>query len=190
MTQRSQLNTLSNEEQRLSTVWEWYGFQRALIREEKSRLFGALARGESPAASRYVGKTREKLDADLAFQDDELSRLSMFGMFACTEAALRVDFIKRVGTREKDDVSRGFRDAFKEQGGKFRLEEDILDVWREHGEARIKGAVQRFKDALNLRHWLAHGRYWKPKLGRVAGYDAVDVFDICSKLLLVIGLTP
>jgi hypothetical protein len=190
MTRRSLLNTLSSQEQSLGIVWQWYEFQRSLIGEEKGRLFGAMARGESPAESRYFGKTREELDADFAFQAYELSLLSMFGMLASTEATLRVDFIVRVSNREKDEFSRGFRNASKERGKKVRLEEDVLDVWREHGGVRIKSAVQEFKGALNLRDWLAHGRYWKPKLGRVAGYDAVDVFDICSELLQAIGLTP
>jgi hypothetical protein len=171
-------------------VWEWHEFQRALIGEEKSRLFGVLARGESPAVSRYFGKTPEELDADFAFQTAELSLLSMLGMFACTEAALRVDFIERVSYRNKDQVSRGFRDAFKERGERIRLEEDILDVWWEHGNDGISRAVSEFKGALNLRHCLAHGSYWKPKLGRAAGYAPVDVFEICRKLLQAIGLTP
>lgn len=189
MTRRSLLNTLSNQEQSLPTVWQWHEFQRSLIGEEKSRLFGALARGESPAVSRYFGKTPEELAADFAFQTAELSLLSMLGMLACTEAALRVDFIERISYRKRDEVSRGFRDAFREQGEKIRFEEDILDVWREHGNAGVNRAVQEFKGALNLRHWLAHGRYWKPKLGRAAGYDPVDVFDICWELLHATGLT-
>ena len=190
MTRRSLLNMLSSQSQSLGTVWQWYEFQRSLIGEEKSRLFSAFARSESRAESRYYGKTREELDADFSFQAAELGLLSMFGMLACTEAALRIDFIVRVSNREKDEVSRRFRIVSKEQGKRVRLEEDILDVWREHGEITIKSAVQGFKGVLNLRDWLAHGRYWKPKLGRVAGYDAVDVFDICNALLQAIGLTP
>ncbi len=190
MTRQSLLNTLSSQEQSLGTVWQWHEFQRSLISEEKRRLFAALARGESPAESRYFGKSSKELDADFAFQIAELGRLSMFGMLACTEAALRVDFIVRVGNRQKDDVSRAFRKAAKGQGRKIRLEEEILDVWRGRGGVRIKNAVQEFKGALNLRDWLAHGRYWKPKLGRVAGYEAVDVFGICSELLQATGLTP
>jgi hypothetical protein len=190
MTPRSLLNALSNQEQSLGTVWQWYEFQRSLIGEEKSRLFGALARGERLTESRYFGKTLEELDADFAFQTAELGLLSEFAMFACTEAALRVDFIVRVKDRQKDEVSRGFRNASKKRGKKIRLEEDILDVWREHGVVRIKNAVREFKGALNLRDWLAHGRYWTPKLGRVAGYDATVVLGICSELLQAIGLPP
>ena len=162
----------------------------ALIGEEKGRLFGALAKGGGSTASRYFGKTLEELDADFTFQTAELSLLSMLGMLACTEAAVRIDFIERVSNRKKDDVSRGFRDAFKEQGERIRLEEDILDLWREHGNAGIRRAVQEFKGALPLRNWLAHGCYWKPRLGRAAGYDPVDVFDICHELLRAAGLMP
>lgn len=189
MTRRSLLNTLSNREESLSRVWGWHEFQFALIVEERLRLFDAMERGESPADLRYFAKTKEELGSDFVFQTAELSLLSMFSMLACTEAALRVDFIVRVRNREKDDVSRGFRDAFKVQEERIRLEEDILDVWKEHGEARIKRAVSEFKSALNLRDWLAHGRYWKPKLGRAAEYNPVDVFDICRELLQAIGLT-
>ena len=189
MTRRSLWNTLSNQEQSLSKVWAWHEFQRALIGEEHKRLFGALARGERPA-TRYVGKTPDELDADFAFQTAELGLLTMLGMLACTEAALRVDFIERVSERKKDEVSRGFRDVFRERGKKIRLEEDILDVWRQQRIVRIKGAVSAFKGVLNLRHWLAHGRYWKPKLGRVGRYDAVNVFEICRELLQAVGLTP
>jgi len=190
MTRRLRLNTLSNQEESLSRVWEWREFQRALIGEEKSRLLGALARGDSPAESRYFGKTQEELVSDFAFQTEELDRLSMLGMLACTEATLRVDFIKRVSYKTKDEASRRFQDAAKERANRIRLEEDILDVWREQRIAGIRRAVSGFKGALNLRHWLAHGRYWKPKLGRAAGYDPVDVFDICRELLEAIGLTP
>ncbi|MGA2619570.1 MAG: hypothetical protein ABSF26_18325 [Thermoguttaceae bacterium] len=187
MTRRSLSNILSGEQQSLQKVWGWYEFQRALIGEETSRVLDAPRDSASLAKSRYVGKTPEELEADFADQIAELGRVTMLGILASTEAALRVDFIERVSRRKKDDVSRGFRDAFKEHGKKIRLEEDILDVWRKHGDAGIRQAVQEFKGALKLRDWLAHGRYWKPKLGRVSGYDLVDVFDICRGLLQATG---
>jgi hypothetical protein len=188
MTRQSLSINISDQVQSLDTVWQWYEFQQFLIGEEKSRLFGALARGESPAESRYFGKTREELDDLFVFQNEELGHLSMFAMLACVEATLRVDFDLRVRHKEKDVVSRKFRNTAKEQGNKIHLEDDILDVWKEHSTVNINSAVQRFKDTLNLRNWLAHGRYGKPKLGRVAGYKVPDVFDICRELLLAIPL--
>ena len=140
--------------------------------------------------ARYFGKAPEELDADFVYQTAELGLLSVFGMLASTEAALRVDFIERVSHKKKDEVSRSFCDVFKKRGRKVRLAEDILDVWKEQHIAGIKSAVSEFKGVLNLRHWLAHGQWWKPKLGRIAGYDEMNVFDICRALLQTIGLTP
>lgn len=180
---------MANEAQGLQRLWGWYELQRALIGEEKSRVLDALSSGANLATSRYVGKTGDELDRDFKYQGAELAQLTMLGMLACTEAALRVDFIERVRNKQKDHVSRIFRKAYRKRGERIRLDEDILDVWREHGVSPvIKRAVAEFKGALNLRNWLAHGRYWRPKLGRAAGYDPVDVFEICKFLLQAVDL--
>ena len=183
MSRRLRLSTLSNEEESLSELWEWRELQRALINAERARLFAALERGESLAEPRYFAKTKEELDSNFAFQSTETDLLSMLGMFACVEASLRVDFVKRITYRRKDDVSRKFRAADKARAKQIRLEEDVLDVWQAQPIAGIYRAVSDFKGALKLRHWLAQGRYWNAKLGRASGYNALDVFEICNRLL-------
>jgi hypothetical protein len=50
-----------------------------------------------------------------------------------------------------------------------------------------KSPAGDFKGALKLRNWLAHGRYWTPKLGRKS-YSPGDVFDICEQLLMALSL--
>ncbi len=193
MTRRGLSNLLSDEKQSLPEVWGWYEFQRALVGEEKSPVLAAMPGELNLSLSRYVGKTPEELEDDFAYQIAELGWLTMLGMLACTEAALRVDFIERVSNKKKDDTSRQFQKICKQQGiKKIRLEEDILDTWKDFGSrARTKSAVGEFKGVLRLRHWLAHGRYWRrPKLGRAAGYDPVDVFDICKLMLQAVDLMP
>ena len=200
MTRPPLSDILSGEQQSLQEVWEWHEFQRTLIGEERSRVLTAPVGAVSATTSRYVGKTREELEEDFAHQVAELARVTMLGLLASTEAALRVDFVERVWNKMKDPVSRRFLVInggrfWKPFGGRgirdIRLEEDILDTWREHGvNPAIKRAVAEFKGALNLRHWLAHGRYWKPSLGRPAGYDPADVFDICRELLQATGQMP
>jgi hypothetical protein len=132
------------------------------------------------------------LEDEFTYQIAELGWLAMLGMLACAEAALRVDMIERVHKKKRDDVSRRFRVICKEQRNRrIRFEEDVLDTWAEHGPGSgIKKSVAAFKGALPLRHWLAHGRYWKPKLGRAAGYNPADIFDICKVLLQAVGLMP
>jgi hypothetical protein len=147
MTRRARAPLLSNEEQSLQDVWRWYEFQRALVGEEKGRVLDALSTGVSLAMSRYVGKTREELDDDFAYQTAELAKVTMLGMLACIEAILRVDFIERVWNKKKDGVSRRFRHVCRRRGiEKIRLEEDILDTWRAHGpHAGTRHAVAEFK---------------------------------------------
>ena len=193
MTRRSLSNILSGQEQSLGDVWGWYEFQRALTGEELSRVLDALRADQCLQSPHYFGKSRDELQDEFAYQTAELDRAAIFEMFACVEAALRVDFVVRVSNKWKDDVSRAFWDVYQAQGiERVRLEEDVLDVWRLRGtQPAIRTAVADFKGALNLRNWLAHGRYWKPKLGRAGGYDPVDVFEICEALLRAVGLiTP
>lgn len=103
----------------------------------------------------------------------------MFELLATTEAILRIDFKARVAARRKDGLSRRFRKLHRERGDKIRLDEDILAAMKEQGvPANVVAAI---RGTLKLRHWLAHGRHWHPKLGR--GYAPGDVFDIAKALI-------
>jgi hypothetical protein len=188
------LKFLSGQEPSLFDLWGWYEFQRALIGEEKGRVLDALNAALGPATNRYAGKTPAELKDDFAYQQSELDQLMMLGLLTATKASLRVDFVLRVRYRKKDALSREFRNAdkaTKHRIEKIRLEADILDAWRKHGgSARRKNAIGQFKGVLKLRHWLAHGRYWRPKLGRALGFDPVQVFDICKELLQSLEILP
>ena len=111
---------------------------------------------------------------------NELDYLTMLDLLAATEAVIRVDFLHRVYNRKKDDLSRQFRQIYQQKGNMVSLDPDILDIWKEFDPA-AKRKVSDFKSALNLRHWLAHGRYWTPKLGK--DYSPNDVYDIAYNLL-------
>lgn len=184
MSPGSLLNTLSGDEPTLDDIWLWYEFQRAMTGEEKGRVLAALSTAVGPTESRYFGKTREELETDFAFYVSELEAAAALLMLASTEAAMRNDFIERVGQKKKDPVSRHFRAIYKRRKDKVRLEEDLLDTWvAKTADTDVRAAVSAFKGVLNYRNWLAHGRYWKPKLGRPAGYLPGDVFDVCEQLL-------
>jgi hypothetical protein len=185
MSRRSLTNLLSEEELTPGQIWDWFEFHRTLIGEERGRVSQAVATGQNLQAPRYQLKTREELEAGFDFMLSELEWVAMLSLLSTAEATLRVDFVVRVRERRKDSVSRCFRSAYSRRGiEKIRLEEDILDCWRDHGAcAGVKGAVSEFKGALTLRHWLAHGRWWRPRLGRADGYDPVDIFDICQQIL-------
>ena len=103
----------------------------------------------------------------------------MFELLAITEAILRIEFKARVEARKKDGLSRRFRKIQKASGDKVRLDEDILSAMK--AEVMPANLVAAFRGALKLRHWLAHGRHWHPKLDR--GYAPSDVFDISRTLI-------
>jgi hypothetical protein len=47
-----------------------------------------------------------------------------------------------------------------------------LDLWKQEFPTQ-KLLLGELKGALNYRHWLAHGRYWEPKLGRKYDYESL-----------------
>lgn len=110
----------------------------------------------------FAGLTPQEVDEALAQMREELDGQVTLALTAAFEAMIRVDYLERVGERRKDDVSKELRRLFAQYDQRTPLEE-ILDTWKEK-----RGSPQRFgdfKSLLQLRHWLAHGRYWTEKSG-------------------------
>jgi hypothetical protein len=105
--------------------------------------------------------------------------MNMLEILATTEAIPRTEVKNRAAARKKDSLSKRLRRLHKVRGGRIRLDEDILAAMKEEGLSA--SAISAFRGALKLRHWLAHGRHWHPKLGR--GYAPADVFDIARDLI-------
>ena len=115
---------------------------------------------------------------------EEIDTQTSLFLIAATEATVRSDFLERVYTRKRDAVSQTFREVYKTRCNhnkvKVRLEEDILDVWGNH-LPKTKPDVSRLKGALKYRNWLAHGRYWVPKIGQ--RYDPIGIIQIATNFL-------
>jgi hypothetical protein len=127
--------------------------------------------------------TRDEVDTFFGEQRSELDYLVMLSLLASAEAAVRIDFNARVRMRKKDPLSRSFRKLRNTQGKKIRLGQDILET-RKDLEPEKKTAIGSFVGALRLRHWLAHGRYWNPKLGKpVDHYSPSEVYDITNAIV-------
>lgn len=137
--------------------------------------------GTSPALqSRYAGA---KLDDAREESLTELDLTSSLSVLSSVEAAVRIDYLGRVYERRKDTLSRTMRAIYKQQGPAARLEDDLLHAWRHDGVAP-RALTSALIGAFKYRHWLAHGRYWKPKLGRI--YDYITVYGIAEAFLDVI----
>jgi hypothetical protein len=105
----------------------------------------------------------------------------MLHLLTTTEALLRLAFDDLSKRQTKPAIFRRFRKTKRERGKKIRLEEDILNTWIEVYPETAR-SIREFKGVVPLRDWLAHGRWWNPKLGRPV-YEVGDVFDIASEML-------
>jgi hypothetical protein len=116
---------------------------------------------------------------ELAQRLMELDKTHSLILLASIEAMFRIDFERRCNSKLKDDLSRKFRRLQKAQGNKIRFDEELLDAWKELGLISSK-LVGELRSAMQLRHWLAHGRYWTFKSGNQ--FDFEGIFALADAL--------
>ncbi len=126
----------------------------------------------SNLGNRFVGFTNADLYEVLEQRLEEEGRSVALSILAALEAVFRIDYLQRVYTKKKDDLSRAFRELYKDKGSHVSLEEEILDAWVKYSDVR-NVLIGDLRGAFKYRHWLAHGRYWKPKLGQRYDYDGI-----------------
>ncbi|HTV40007.1 MAG TPA: hypothetical protein VMF08_05495 [Candidatus Sulfotelmatobacter sp.] len=132
--------------------------------------------------SKFVGYTIAEIRKERDDRLCEVERSAVFNVLAALEASFRIDYLKRCYQKRKDELSRHFRDVHKRDGNRVHLEECILDAWKQHVSAS-KALISKIIGAFKYRHWLAHGRYWEPKLGQQ--YDYLGVYLLAQEMELV-----
>jgi len=182
---------LREDQLRPVAVWGYYDTERSAVLSKKRAVIEMCTSAHAEHADpKFTGwslaEIEEHFDTILTEVDHQIS----LSLLAAAEAAIRVDFFRRVQERGKDAVSRRLRslpllDAGRgDRNLRVRLD-DILSVWASEVPA-CKSALARFRGALNYRHWLAHGRFWKPKLGM--RYSPHIVQKTIEDLLEALGL--
>jgi hypothetical protein len=132
-------------------------------------------------SERFLGYTITELNAERDERLAELDRTSSLSILSAIEAAFRIDYLQRCYQKKKDPLSRLFREIHKRKGSKTSLEDDILSAWKQKSSVTSE-ALGNLKRAFKYRHWLAHGRYWEPKLGK-AKYDYQSVYQLAQIVL-------
>ena len=169
-------------------VWSYYQETRDSIVQAATATKRALIGGAAMADPRFQLMNIEEIDAFYGELLDETDAHACLFLIASAEAALRIDFLRRVYKRGRDTVSKEFRQIYaakEREMRNVRLDADILAVWTAD-KPRVQRYVNEFAGALNYRHWLAHGRYWVPKLGK--RYDPSGIQQIVTSLFAEIGL--
>ena len=171
--------SLSHQELTLSEVWQWYQKMDSAIDHYQTEVINALLSGKE-VSDIFLGMTKEEIIEDFIWQTEELERLVCLNLIASAEATIRIDYLTRVYEKKKDTICRACRALYKQKGARVSLEDEILAIWKQN-YPECKLAMGHFIGVLKLRHWLAHGRYWTPKLG--SSYNPKAIFKIIETLL-------
>lgn len=147
-------------------------------------LFSVPNHSSHAALEKYVGTSLSEARSCVL---EELEHTSSLSLLASIEAALRVDFAQRVSARRRNALTKAFRQIDKDKKKYVRLEDDILEAWKEHSTV-AKPVISALISAFKYRHWLAHGRYWPPKFGR--RYDYHSIYEIADTFINAMAMTP
>ncbi|MEB3311730.1 MAG: hypothetical protein VKJ02_16010 [Snowella sp.] len=128
---------------------------------------------------RFNGYTRSEVEEELKLRLQELDRAISLSVLSALEALFRVDYLTRCYNKKKDHLSRKMRDVYGKKGVRASLENDILQLWKEN-YPEYKSFISEVITALSYRNWLAHGRYWEPKLGK--NYDYQSLYDLAYSI--------
>ncbi|CAD0218047.1 hypothetical protein [Planktothrix agardhii] len=127
--------------------------------------------------SRFANYTINEIETELQARLDELDKLVSFSILSALEASFRIDYLRRCDQKKKDSLSRKMREIYQMKGSRASLEDDILRLWKEDFP-EYKRLISEVITAFKYRHWLAHGRYWESKLGRI--YDYYSLYDLAD----------
>ncbi|WP_227937263.1 hypothetical protein [Alkalihalobacillus deserti] len=165
----------SGENQNVEDLARWFQ-----LNTESIQLYRKQVLNEEIIPEQFVGMSRQEVQEYFLALLREVELSFCLSMIAAIEARFRMDYLIRATERLKDDLSRDFRDMYKEKAANISLEEMILENWKMR-YPNFKGYISDYIGALKYRHWLAHGRYWNPKLGKK--YDATSVYLICKNII-------
>jgi hypothetical protein len=127
---------------------------------------------------RFVAYLKAEVADELGGRLEEIGLSSSILVLASVEAAFRIDYLQRCYRKDKKPISRHFRVIYKKKQQYASLDEDIFEAWVAHHNAE-RSLIGELRGAFRFRHWLAHGRYWTPKLGRRYNYE--DVYALADE---------
>jgi hypothetical protein len=130
--------------------------------------------------ARFAGYVPSKVEEELADRIGETDMRSALAIMTRIEAAFRIDYQMRCRRKETDGVSVAFRRlkrTYGEQYWRVPLERMIFETWRTV-YPETSNLISELNGAFRFRHWLAHGRYFQPKLARKYDYQGLYVLAV------------
>jgi hypothetical protein len=174
-------------------VMEWYEAMRESLVAYRGAVLAAFRAGGLTSFPRFLGMTADDIDEAFSSQREELDNVTVLSLMASAEAEIQADYDLRSARRKlRDPLSKEYsrlHSGLRRRGWFGRrsrpsFDDHLLEAIRASGIAPPH-VVGHFRDILNLRHWLAHGRYWAANLGRRT-YDPHDVYQTIIALTAVL----
>ena len=131
-----------------------------------------------PNPQRFAGYTPQEMEREMDSVLEEHARSTSMSILSALEATFRMDFLQRCYKRQRDSLSRAFRIIHRAKGQYVPLT-DIFSEWQQHSDVS-QSVIADLKRAFRYRHWLAHGRYWTPKIGQEYDYD--DIYTLAESI--------
>ncbi len=168
---RSRRIGFSGEHLQLARIAQYYSDIEASVRSYFSS-------ENMRSRERFVGYSKYEVDLEMGSTLEEHARSTSMSILAALEAAFRIDYLQRCYKRLRDPLSRAFRNAHQEKGARVPLE-DIFSMWQLHSNVS-PSVITDLERVFRYRQWLAHGRYWTPKIGRECDYD--DIYALAESV--------
>lgn len=176
---KSQVSLLPNQLS-VASAWEFHETVLKGLARERQDILQRRSDGKLPDNSEFRRMTLKAIDAFFDDMEREAERQTCLLLVATAEGILRADFRQRAKSKDSDPIAKAFRDLYQDYsagrgGGKevplspdrrVGLKDSLLEVWKQHLSEKTRQDIRMLSDAINYRHWLAHGRYWQPWLGR------------------------
>ncbi len=159
------------------------------LREQLASIQDAIRRG-SAVSPRFVTMTEAEVEHHHDAQRRELDRLTVFNLVASVEAAIRIDYFRRVSEKSRDPLALVYRRWNKTLSKKKKLRPDfdeggIREVLK-NSDLIDKNLIGRYRECLRARHWVGHGRYW----ARPAAVDGLDPAIVQSRAHALLRALP
>lgn len=191
--------SVSNHVQDINLIDDYYRQSRHCLESRRNLILGELGINdlENALASFNLESVRFASPDEIRnFYDkliDELENLVKLDFLSSAEGHIRYDFATRINNSNQHPITSTFSrllaaSRYGAGGVEFKK---ILDAWVQHhpGNTDMEGKISTYKAVLDLRHWLAHGRWWNLSSG-LPTHTVEDIHQISNDVLKAMGLYP
>jgi hypothetical protein len=186
-------------------VLAWHALCHAGLEEQRAKIRKCLL-NQSPlpsyVASILFGADSDQVDSYFADCREELDLTVVLTLIAAAEGRIRLDAKRRLGASGNagfNMLAGRLKVLFSEANKDWTVplyESGILEAWKSYiatlttitvqDRDRILTCIGKLKDMLPVRHWVAHGRYYKLRRG-IKSYPPFNVANAVTSLYEALG---